>query len=106
MTEAVTPPDNIALFPGVRREKLADMAPATEPDAPAPDALTSEMVLRAAIELGVTDVALVGLLPDGSIYVAHETDDQDAAAGKLLRAANHLAAVDYLDDEYDDEDED
>lgn len=103
MTEA---PDNIAMFPGVRRERLADMAPATEPEPPTPITLNSEMVLRAAIEMGLTDVVLVGLLSDGSIYVAHETADQDAAAGKLLRAANHLAAVDYLDgdEEYEDED--
>lgn len=104
MTDA--PPDNIALFPGVRREKLPDMAPApTAETDPTPDpALTSEMVMRAAIESGVRDVVLAGLLSDGSIYIAHETPDQDAAAGKLLRAANFLTAVDYEDDFDEEED--
>ena len=105
MTEAITPPDNIAMFPGVRRERLSDITPATEPAPVAPPTLTGEMVLRGAIEMGITDVVVVGLYDDGSLFVSHQTADQDAAAGKLLRAANFLASVEYEDDFYD-EDED
>lgn len=88
----------VVMFPGVRREIL-EATPPTQPTIePAPE-LTSEMVLRAAIDNQIEDVVVVGLLPDGSIYVSAWSDDDDAVAGKLLRAANYMTSIDF-EEEY------
>lgn len=84
----------LVMFPGVRRERLGDQSQNPEHDTQ-PEARTSKQVLQAAIDNDLTDVALIGLLPDGSIYVASETDDGDAVAGKFLRAANYMTEIEY-----------
>lgn len=90
----------LVMFPGVRRERLEEASGAQEEQ---PVGRTSQAVLQAAIEVGLGDVVLVGLLSDGTLYVASESDDNDAVAGKLLRAANYIASID-LEDEYEIED--
>jgi len=85
------------MFPGVRREPL--QIPEPEPETPV-EKLTSSTVLQAAIECEIEDVVVVGLKSDGSIYVSALSGDDDAVAGKLLRAANYMASVEY---EYEDE---
>lgn len=87
----------LVMFPGVRREPLP--TPHPEPETPV-EALTSATVLQAAIDQEVEDVVVVGLKSDGSIYVSALSGDDDAVAGKLLRAANYMASVEY---EYEDE---
>lgn len=87
------------MFPGVRREVLQNTpAPVEVTIEPAPE-LTDEMVLRAAIDRQVEDVVVIGLLPDGSIYVSAWSGDDDAVAGKLLRAANYMTSLDF-EEEY------
>lgn len=61
----------VIVMPGVERRDLVG--------SPVP----SERVLRAAIELGVTDVVVLGRHRDGSRYVAGETNDADRTAGIL-----------------------
>jgi hypothetical protein len=87
----------LVMFPGVRREVLPSQPP--EPETLV-EGLTSLTVLQAAIENEIEDVVVVGLRPDGSIYVSALSQDDDAVAGKLLRAANYMASVEY---EYEDE---
>lgn len=87
----------LVMFPGVRREPLPSQD--QEPETPV-EALTSASVLQAAIDNEVDDVVVVGLKSDGSIYVSALSGDDDAVAGKLLRAANYMASVEY---EYEDE---
>jgi serine/threonine protein kinase HipA of HipAB toxin-antitoxin module len=87
----------LVMFPGVRREPLP--TPDQEPETPV-EGLTSLTVLQAAIENEIEDVVVVGLKSDGSIYVSALSGDDDAVAGKLLRAANYMASVEY---EYEDE---
>ena len=87
----------LVMFPGVRRERLEQ---GDEVQAEPTLERTSQAVLQAAIDAGLGDVVLVGLLPDGTLYVASESDDNDAVAGKLLRAANYIASID-LEDEYE-----
>ena len=87
----------LVMFPGVRREPLP--TPNQEPETPV-EALTSATVLQAAIDNQIDDVVVVGLKPDGTIYVSALSGDDDAVAGKLLRAANYMASVEY---EYEDE---
>lgn len=87
----------VVMFPGVRREPLPTLPP--EPETPV-EALTSVTVLQAAIDNEIEDVVVVGLRPDGSIYVSALSGDDDAVAGKLLRAANYMASVEY---EYEEE---
>ena len=87
----------LVMFPGVRREPLPTLP--QEPETPV-EALTSATVLQAAMDQEVEDVVVVGLRPDGSIYVSALSGDDDAVAGKLLRAANYMASVEY---EYEDE---
>lgn len=87
----------LVMFPGVRREPLP--TPNPEPETPV-EALTSATVLQAAIDNEVEDVVVVGLKSDGSIYVSALSGDDDAVAGKLLRAANYMASVEY---EYEEE---
>ena len=89
----------LVMFPGVRREPLP--TPNQEPETPV-EALTSVNVLQIAIEHEIEDVVVVGLKSDGSIYVSALSQDDDAVAGKLLRAANYMASVEY---EYDEEDQ-
>jgi serine/threonine protein kinase HipA of HipAB toxin-antitoxin module len=89
----------LVMFPGVRREPLP--TPDQEPETPV-EALTSVNVLQIAIEHEIEDVVVVGLKSDGSIYVSALSQDDDAVAGKLLRAANYMASVEY---EYDEEDQ-
>lgn len=89
----------LVMFPGVRREPLP--TPNQEPETPV-EALTSVNVLQIAIENEIEDVVVVGLKSDGSIYVSALSQDDDAVAGKLLRAANYMASVEY---EYDEEDQ-
>lgn len=89
----------LVMFPGVRRESLP--SPIPEPEMLV-EVLTSESVLQAAIENEIEDVVVVGLKSDGSIYVSALSGDDDAVAGKLLRAANYMASVEY---EYEEEDE-
>lgn len=88
----------VVIFPGVRREILLSQ-PSPEPDKPA-EGLTDVQVLQAAIQQEVQDVVVVGLSPDGTLYVASAASDTDAIAGKLLRAANFMASADY-EDEYE-----
>ena len=87
----------VVMFPGIRRDPLP--TPHPEPEMPV-EALTSASVLQAAIDIEVDDVVVVGLKPDGSIYVSALSGDDDAVAGKLLRAANYMASVEY---EYEEE---
>lgn len=88
----------VVIFPGVRREiLLSQPSPAPEK---LPEDLTSEKVLQAAIQQGIEEVIVVGLSPDGTLYVASVVSDTDAVAGKLLRAANWMASSDY-EEEYE-----
>lgn len=89
----------LVMFPGVRREPLP--TPDQEPETPVAG-LTSVNVLQVAIENEIEDVVVVGLKSDGSIYVSALSQDDDAVAGKLLRAANYMASFEY---EYDEEDQ-
>lgn len=95
----ITKPQNLVLFPGVRRETIPtnfDETVAPEPE------LTSKKVLQGAIDRGIEDAVVVGWTPDGSLYVASECGDPDAVAGKLLRAANYFASLD-IEEEFIDE---
>jgi len=87
----------LVMFPGVRREPLPSQHPELETLV---EGLTSLTVLQSAIEGEIEDVVVVGLRPDGSIYVSALSQDDDAVAGKLLRAANYMASVEY---EYEEE---
>lgn len=88
----------LVIFPGVRREILPSPQ-ASEPEKPV-EALTDAKVLQAAIQSEIQDVIVVGLSPDGTLYVASAVSDTDAIAGKLLRAANWMASSDY-EEEYE-----
>lgn len=87
----------LVMFPGVRREPIPSQP--QEPETLV-EVLSSLAVLQAAIEGEIEDVVVVGLKSDGSIYVSALSQDDDAVAGKLLRAANYMASVEY---EYEDE---
>lgn len=65
---------DVVVMPGIERRDLCG--------SPVPD----EQVLRAAIDLGIADVIVVGRRRDGSPYVAGATNDIDAAVGKLTSA--------------------
>lgn len=88
----------VVMFPGVRRETIP-VTPTEGTETPA-EGLTDAQVLQAAIQSEVQDVIVVGLSPDGTLYVASAVSDTDAIAGKLLRAANWMASADY-EDEYE-----
>lgn len=87
----------VVIFPGVRREVLLE--PPQKQERLAED-LTDAKVLQAAIQAEIQDVIVVGLSPDGTLYVASGISDTDAVAGKLLRAANWMASADY-EEEYE-----
>lgn len=87
----------LVMFPGVRREPLPTLNP--EPETPA-EVLTDQKVLQSALDQGIVDVVVVGLRSDGSIFVSASNDDDDAVAGKLLRAANYMTSIEF---EYEEE---
>lgn len=71
---------DVVVLPGVQRRDLAG------------EVVPSRRVLEAAIEMGVTDVVLVGRRRDGSQYVGGESNDVDHSVGVLMNAVHYIVS--------------
>ncbi len=81
----------VFVLPGIeRRDLVGEPMPAAQ-------------CLAAAIELGVTDVVIVGRQRDGSQYIAGTCPDVDKAIGVLFAAATYLASSNFARDINDDD---
>lgn len=69
----------VHVLPGVERRDLLG-------------ALPCEQLLQKAIDLGITDVVIVGRDRTGNQYVASALPNADVAVGRLFSAANYLAS--------------
>lgn len=70
---------DVLVLPGVERRDLAGVPG------------ESEVVLRGAIENGVTDVVVVGRDRRGELYIAGAPSDVDRTVGLLMRAVGVLS---------------
>lgn len=70
--------DNLVILPGVSRDDIDVEVP-------------SAKVLRAAIEAGVGCVVVIGVAPDGEVYIAYEQGDKFAVMGRIVEALHQLA---------------
>lgn len=70
----------IFVLPGVERRDVLESLPA-------------EKVLIGAIELGITDVTVIGRDREGKPYVATSMSDMDRAVGRLMHAVTYLSSV-------------
>ena len=69
---------DVHVLPGVERRDIGNT-------------VTSDDVLKYAIETGVYDAVIVAKSRDGGLYIASENHDMDAVVGKLMRAVNFLS---------------
>lgn len=74
---------DVIVLPGIERRDIVG-----EP-------LDSRHVLQAAIDLGITDVVIVGRHRNGELYVAGAPNDVDRSAGLLMRGAWFLSSGTY-----------
>lgn len=90
-------PENVKLFPGVMELPKA-------PSASGDLHVTSVKALfRTARKLDVTDMVVLGKLPDGSLYIGSQSDDLLHVTGLLASAVTWMTLPEDPEYEYWDE---
>lgn len=86
-------PENVRLFPGV--EALPERAPDGLPKQTKVKAL-----FKTALVLNVTDLVVIGRLPDGELYVGSQSDDLLHVTGLLAKAVTWMTLPEDPEYEY------
>lgn len=75
----------VVVMPGIERR---DLVGNPEP---------ADRVLRRALDLGITDLIIVGRRRDGSRFLAGSFNDLDKVVGVLMDGINHVQSHDFID---------
>lgn len=88
-------PENVALFPGVETLPL--------PPGNLPKSTKVKVLFKTALALDVTDLVVIGRLPDGELYVGSQSDDLLHVTGMLAKAVTWMTLPEDPEYEYYDE---
>lgn len=93
-------PENVRLFPGV---SAIPTPPAPSGADALPKGTKVKALFKTALALNVSDLVVIGRLPDGELYIGSQSEDQLHVTGLLARAVTWMTLPD--DPEYEDWDE-
>lgn len=97
-------PENVKLFPGVAQLQLAQAEEEKEakPKGPTP----AKLLFRTALALEARDLVVIGIMPDGELYVGSQSEDALHVTGLLAKAVTWMTLPEELEYEVEDYEDD
>lgn len=97
-------PENVKLFPGVAHLPAAAAADPEKPKGPTP----AKLLLKTALALEARDLVVIGILPDGELYIGSQSEDALHVTGLLSKAVTWMTLPEEpeyeVEDDYEDDD--
>lgn len=94
-------PENVKLFPGVDAIHTGPAEAEAKPPGPTP----AKMLFKTALALEARDLVVIGILPDGELYIGSQSEDALHVTGLLAKAVTWMTLPEdpeYEVEEYDD----